>query len=86
MRTVAASEAERSFAAILEAARHEPIVIQRQDRDVAVLISPEEFEQLRVFRAEQYNSYCDKLGEKAAAAGLTDEILADILAEPSSEA
>ena len=39
MRTVTASEARQSLAEVLEASRREPVVIQRQKRDVAVVMS-----------------------------------------------
>jgi prevent-host-death family protein len=80
MRTVAATEAKQRFAAIIDAAQREPIVIQRQNRDVAVIISPEDYQRLRAVKVEEYNRYCDMVGNKAVEAGLTEEILAGILA------
>jgi len=39
MRTVTASEARQSLAIVIEAAMREPVLIQRQKQDVAVLMS-----------------------------------------------
>ena len=39
MRHVSASEAKQSLSAILDAAQREPVIIQKQQRDVAVLLS-----------------------------------------------
>jgi hypothetical protein len=39
MKTVAATEAKNRFGAIIDDAQREPIVIRRQDRDVAVVLS-----------------------------------------------
>jgi prevent-host-death family protein len=85
MRTVAATEAKQRFAAIIDAAQQEPIVIQRQNRDVAVIISPEQYERLRRYKIEEMNRLCDEVGRKAKAAGLTEEILAELLADDPAE-
>lgn len=47
MKTVAATEAKNRLGAILDAAQREPIVIRRQDRDIAVLLSIADYDRLR---------------------------------------
>jgi len=42
MRYISATEAKQNFAAALDAAQRGPVVIRRQARDQAVLISPQE--------------------------------------------
>jgi prevent-host-death family protein len=42
MLTHSASEAKQNFAAMLDAAAREPVVIRRHGRDVAMVISPEQ--------------------------------------------
>ena len=44
MRIVSATEAKQRLAALLDAAQREPILIRRQKRDVAVIMSAEEYE------------------------------------------
>ena len=83
MRTVAATEAKQRFAAILDAAQREPIVIQRQNRDVAVIVSAEEYEKVRAYHVAELKRLGDEMARQAAAAGLTEEILAEILADNS---
>ena len=39
MRTVSATEAKQGLAGVLDLAAHEPVVIRRQKRDVAVVLS-----------------------------------------------
>ena len=46
MKTIAASEARKSFASVIDAAAREPVVIQRQQRNVAVVLSMHEYERL----------------------------------------
>lgn len=79
MQTVSATDAKQRFAALLDAAQREPIVIRRQNRDVAVVISAEEYERIRGANAAELDRLCQRVSEQAAARGLTDEVLADLL-------
>jgi PHD/YefM family antitoxin component YafN of YafNO toxin-antitoxin module len=55
--------------------------IQRHERDVAVLVSAEEYERLREHRWAEFNRLADLAAEQAKARGLTEEHLQQILAE-----
>ena len=81
MRYVSATEAKQQLAALLDAAQREPVVIRRQKRDVAVVLSPREYDRLRALNVEEFQRYCDRIGERAAARGLTEDKLAEILAD-----
>ena len=81
MRYVSATEAKQRLAALLDAAQREPVVIRRQNRDVAVVLSPQEYERLRAINTEEFQRFCDRVAERAAARGLTEEKLAEILAD-----
>ena len=81
MRYVSATEAKQRLAAILDAAQVEPIVIRRQKRDVAVMLSPKEFERLRGLNISDFEQFCDRIAKKAKARGLTEDKLAEILEE-----
>ncbi|MGH9379594.1 MAG: type II toxin-antitoxin system Phd/YefM family antitoxin [Thermoanaerobaculia bacterium] len=83
MRFVSATEAKQRFAAILDAAQREPVTIRRQNREVAVLLSTDEYQRLRALNIEEFERFCDRIAERAAARGLTEEKLADILADGS---
>jgi antitoxin Phd len=79
MRTVTASEARQGLAEIIEAARREPIIIQRQKRDVAVIMSMDEYERLVNLNVAEFQRFSDRIGAKAQEAGMTEEVLQELL-------
>lgn len=79
MKTVAATEAKNRLGAILDDAQREPIVIQRQDRDIAVVISMAEYERLRSGNVQAFMDLRNEAAAQATANGLTEERLAEIL-------
>ena len=83
MRSVSATEAKQRLAALLDAAQREPVMIRRQNRDVAVLLSPQEYDRLRALNTDEFQRFCDLIGERSAARGMTEEKLAEILVDKS---
>lgn len=81
MTTVSATEAKQNFAALLDKAQREPVRIRRHQRDVAVLISAEEYEELRRNRWEEFNRLSAIATTQAANKGLTESKLSAILAD-----
>jgi antitoxin Phd len=81
MQYVSATDAKQRLAALLDAAQREPVVIRRQNRDVAVLLSPAEYDRLRAFNVADFQRFCDRVAEGAAARGLTEDKLTEILAD-----
>lgn len=79
MQYISATEAKMKLAAMLDAAQTEPITIRRQNRDAAVVLSPKEYERLRGINIEEFEEFCDRIGQRAQKAGLTEEELKDIL-------
>ncbi|RYF76182.1 MAG: type II toxin-antitoxin system Phd/YefM family antitoxin [Comamonadaceae bacterium] len=81
MISYSASEAKQNFAAMLDAAARQPVVIRRHDRDVAMVISPEEYQRLHALNVERLLALCDAIGAEAKANGMTEEILEQLLAD-----
>jgi prevent-host-death family protein len=82
MKTVSATEAKQNFAAVIDLAQREPVRIRRHDRDLAVIISADEYDRIQKARWAEVNRLSAIVAEQAKANGLTEEILAEILAEP----
>jgi antitoxin Phd len=79
MKTVSATEAKQRLAALLDAAQREPVLIRRQNRDVAVIMSAEEYDRIRGVSNDELDRLCERVSKQAAERGLTDEILAALL-------
>lgn len=81
MRYISATDAKQRFAEVIDAAQREPVTIRRQKRDVAVVLSPQEYDRLRAANVVELERLCDIVGRRARARGLTEEKLAEILAD-----
>jgi prevent-host-death family protein len=81
MPTVSATHAKQNFAAMLDQSQREPVRIQRHERDVAVLVSAEEYKELVRDRWREFDRLSAAASAQAKVNGLTDEKLEEILAE-----
>ena len=79
MQYISATEAKQKLASVLDAAQTEPVMIRRQNREVAVMLSPREYERLRGMNIAEFEQFCDRIGEAARQRGLTEDKLAAIL-------
>lgn len=80
MQTISATDAKQRLAAMLDAAQREPVIIRRQKRDVAVVMSMQEFERLRAANIAEFEQLSERIGKAATARGLTEDKLNTILA------
>lgn len=79
MKRVAATEAKNRLGAILDEAQREPIVIRRQDRDIAVVLSMADYERLQAGNIRAFLDLRNEVAARAAAKGLTEKRLAKLL-------
>lgn len=80
MLSVSATDAKQRLAALLDAAQREPVVIRRQKREVAVILSRQEYDRLRALNVEEFQQFCDRVASHAAARGLRRRNLPKLLA------
>ncbi len=84
MQYVSATEAKQSLSKVIENSQREPVVIQKQKRDVAVMLSMQEYRKLTALNLEDFERFCDLVGKQAAEKGLTRKKLKDILSKDGS--
>ena len=60
-------------------AQREPVTIRRQNRDVAVVISPADYRRLTSTNVEAFQRFCDRVSAAAKARGMTGEKLDEML-------
>ncbi len=80
MRRIAATEAKNRLGALIDDAQREPIIIRKQDRDVAVILSMAEFERMRSSNARAFIELRNEVAEAARGKGLTAKRLSQLLA------
>ena len=83
MQTYTANEAKTRFGEFLDRVQREPVRVMRHDRVVGVMVSAEDYEAMRRFYADRLRQTLLETAEGAAAAGLTEEKLAELLADES---
>ena len=81
MKRVAATEAKNRLGAILDEAQREPIVIRRQHRDIAVVLSMADYQRLRAGNIQAFLDLRKEVAAEAAAKGLTEKRLARLIAD-----
>ena len=75
MQTITAQEARSNFSELLDHARREPVRVTRRGHVVGVMVSPEDYEAMRVFYAERLLDRMSQMGKMAEQHGLTEEEL-----------
>ena len=79
MRYVSASQAKQRLAAVLDAVQREPVTIRRQNREVAVVISPLDYRRLVTRNVAEFRLFCERVSAAAKARGLTEDQLDRLL-------
>jgi PHD/YefM family antitoxin component YafN of YafNO toxin-antitoxin module len=81
MQIVSASETEQWFDELLKKAQHEPVHFRRGDEDVAILVSPSEYEKIRQWHVEELLRITTRSSAYAESQGMTEELLEELLAD-----
>ena len=83
MQTYTANEAKTRFGEFLDRVQREPVRVMRHDRVAGVMVSAEDYEAMRAFYADRLRKTMDETALMAEQAGLTPEILDQLLADES---
>lgn len=82
MRSMTIKEAKASFDRMLEVAQHEGVVLRDDGKDVATIVSSREYALFRKWQVDGLLTAMNELAAEAAANGLTEEKLAELLKQP----
>lgn len=81
MQTFTANEAKTRFGELIDRVQREPIQVTRHNRVVGVMVSAEDYHAMRAFYADRLRHTLKESAAEAAAKGLTDEKLEQLLAD-----
>lgn len=79
MKSIDEAEAQARLDEILDEAQQQPIVIRRQARDVAAIVSARDYERLRALNVQSFLDLREEVAREAATNGLTTKTLTDLL-------
>ena len=85
MQIVSATEAKQSFGAVINKAQREPVMIRKQNRDVAVIMSIEDYKRITRTNIQEFQQFRDNVGKKAQKRGLTEDKLNELLSGDQSD-
>lgn len=83
MKTYTANEAKTRFGEFIDDAQRAPVRVMRRDRVVGVMVSAQDYEAMRQFYTDRLSQTMDRMADQAKRAGLTEEKLAELLADES---
>ncbi len=81
MKVLDAEEIAPQAGALFEQVGDEPVLIRRGEQELAVMLTAEEYRRLRASELEGFHDLCVRMSAYAQASGLTEEKLAEILAD-----
>lgn len=76
---ISATEARQTFGALIDTAQRSPVIIERQNRPIAALVSMADYERLTKLNLAEFQAFRKQVAQKAKDRGLTQEILEDLL-------
>lgn len=80
MRAISLKNASKDLSKLVEWAEREPVLLQRDGHDVAAVVSIADYERVRALNVAEFERICDEIAAKAAARGMTPQVLDALLA------
>ncbi|MDK2412105.1 type II toxin-antitoxin system Phd/YefM family antitoxin [Aphanizomenon sp. PH219] len=81
MQFVSDTEVNQAFAAVIDKVQREPVTIRQQNRDVAVIMSIEDYQRITRINIQEFQQFRENIGRKAQERGLTEDKLDKLLSE-----
>jgi prevent-host-death family protein len=81
MQFVSDTEVNQAFAAVIDKVQREPVTIRQQNRDVAVIMSIEDYQRITRINIQEFQQFRENIGRKAQERGLTEDKLDNLLSE-----
>jgi len=81
MVSMSLNEVQQDFGKAATLSQKEPVLVESEKVPVAVILSVSEFERLREVQFDEFFRFCDSTGAQAAERGMTEKVLAEILAD-----
>ena len=81
MQFVSDTEVNQAFAAVIDKVQREPVTIRQENRDVAVIMSIEEYQRITRINIQEFQQCRKNIGRKAQERGLTEDKLNKLLSE-----
>ncbi|NDE90652.1 MAG: type II toxin-antitoxin system Phd/YefM family antitoxin [Alphaproteobacteria bacterium] len=85
MQYLSSTDARNSFSKAVELAQKEPVIIQKQGKDVAVVVSSEHYARMRKAMQHDFLELRKRMTAEAAAKGLDQEKLEALLADETDD-
>jgi prevent-host-death family protein len=79
VKSIDEAEAQTHLDEILNDVQRQPVVIRRQGREVAIVVSMADYERLRASAVREFLVLSNDVAREASAAGLTEERLRALL-------
>ncbi|MBC6419772.1 MAG: type II toxin-antitoxin system Phd/YefM family antitoxin [Prochloron sp. SP5CPC1] len=81
MQIFSSSKVKNNFSNLIDMSQYEPVVIEKEGRDDVVMMSMEEYQLISNPAVARLHKLCEEVRAEAEANGLTEDKLAELLAE-----
>lgn len=83
MKTISALDAKNRFGELIEAAQRQPVAVTRNGRPSVIVLSADSYARRQRMARERLQQAMERASAYAKAQGLTEETLAELLADES---
>ena len=81
MQFISMTDTQQTVASLIDKVKGEALFIREQDRDVAVVLSIEEYQRITRTNIENFQQFRKDIGGKAQERGLTEDKLSELLSD-----